>query len=81
MESKKIIHIHLKNQEFNGKTEFYFGSVPAVYEVLDERVLGMKSGTMGQYLWHRGGMYENDRCRIIVDSLVRKSNSRTTNKQ
>lgn len=76
MESKKVIHVQLKNQSFNDKSDFYFGSVAAVYETLNNYILGVKQSTLMQYLWQRGGEYENERCRISTGEILRKSSVR-----
>lgn len=80
MESKKVIHIQLKDQSFNGKSDFYFGSIAAVYETLNNYILGVKQSTLMQYLWHRGGEYENDRCKVSSGEIIRKTSARTQNR-
>lgn len=72
MESKKVIHVHLMNQSFNGRTDFYFGSVAAVYAVLNHYVLGVKYRTLMQSLRDNGGEFENARCRVTSGEIIRK---------
>ena len=42
MESNKIIHVHLIFE----KKDFYFGSISAIFEVLDANTVGMKKNTL-----------------------------------
>lgn len=77
MESNKVIHVHLKDQSLNGQSDFYFGSVAAVYEVLSHLILGVKQSTLMQYLWNRDGKYENARCKVITGELIRKTSARS----
>ena len=72
MESKKIVHVHLKDQEFNGKTDFYFGSIAAIYDLLPYYVIGVRYSSLENYLWHRGGSYENLRCQVTIGEIIRK---------
>lgn len=78
MESKKVVHVHLIDQEFNGKTDFYFGSIAAIYDTLPEYIIGMKKNSLMQYLWHRNGKYESNRVQVTVDEIHRKKNSRSS---
>lgn len=76
MESKKVIHVHLKDQSFNGKTDLYFGSVAAIYEKMNNYILGIKENYLNVCLLQNGGEYENDRCKITRGVLIRKTSIR-----
>ncbi len=80
MESKKVIHVHLIGQLFNGQTDFYFGSVAAVYETLNHRVLGIRQSSLMQSLWKSGGVYENPRCRVTSGKIIRKTRKNQTDR-
>lgn len=71
MESKKVIHVHLINQTFRERSDFYFGSVAAIYEVLNHYVLGVRYRTLAQSL-HDNGEFENARCRVTSGEMIRK---------
>lgn len=73
MESKKVIHVHLIGQSFNGQTDFYFGSVAAIYEKLTNDILGIRQNSLMQSLWKNKGRYENIRCRVTSGEIIRKS--------
>lgn len=45
----KIIHVELK-EPFQGKRNYYFGSVVAVFAVLPESVIGVKPTTVQRHL-------------------------------
>ena len=72
MESKKVIRIELKTQSVDGQNEFFFGSIAAVYDKLSAKHLGVTQKTMANYLWHRGGMYENELCKVTTGEIIRK---------
>ena len=78
MESKKVIHVHLIGQSFNGQTDFYFGSVAAIYDTLSHSVLGIKQRSLMQTLWKSDGVYENPRCRVIAGEIIRKTRKKQT---
>lgn len=69
MESKKIVHVHLK-EPYEGKEDYYFGSLRAIYTVLPEVVVGLRYKSLTAKKFSR---YENKRCVIIVDALIRNS--------
>lgn len=75
MESKKVIHIHLKNQKYNNKTDFYFGSVAAAYNLLGESAIGAKQNAVLTII-RTNGKFENSRCRIIRGEIERKKQNK-----
>ena len=80
MESKKIIHVHLIDQSFNGQTDFYFGSVAAIYDKLNHYVLGIRQRSLMQSLWKNRGMFENPRCRVNSGEIIRKTRNNQTDR-
>lgn len=76
MESSKVIYVHLKKKSINGQRDFFFGSIAAAYDTLDESLLGIKQSYLRNYLRDHGGQYKNDNCSIVVGVLVRKPSRR-----
>lgn len=72
MESRKVVHVHLIGQTFNGQTDFYFGSVAAIYGTLNPHILGIRYRSLVQSLSDNGGSYENARCRVASGEIIRK---------
>ena len=68
MESRKVVHVHL-HEPFEGKTDYYFGSLAAIYASLPEEVVGIKYKSLTAKKFSR---YENKRCVVIVDEIKRK---------
>lgn len=73
MESKRVFRVKLKGQSVDGQSEFFFGSVAAIYQRLTPRILGVAKSTMVTYLWRFGGQYENKLCKITSGEIIRKS--------
>lgn len=67
MESRKIVHVHL-NEPYEGKSDYYFGSLAAIYASLPEEVVGIKYKSLTAKRFSR---YENKRCVINVDEIKR----------
>lgn len=70
MESKKIYHVHL-HEPYNGKQDYYFGSMLAIYRHLPADVVGIKYVSLKSRKWTQ---YENKKCVIISDEIKRSSN-------
>lgn len=67
MESKKVIHVHLY-EPYEGKNDYYFGSIIAIYGTLPPEVVGIKYTSLcSKKLTH----YENKKCVINVDEIKR----------
>lgn len=75
MESKKVIHVHLKDKKYEGKTDFYFGSVAAAYESLGELQIGAKQYAVANII-RAEGWFENSHCRIIRGEIERKAQNK-----
>lgn len=67
MESRKIVHVHL-NEPYEGKSDYYFGSLAAIYASLPEEVVGIKYKSLTAKKFSR---YENKRCVVNVDEIKR----------
>lgn len=67
MESKRVYHVHLR-EPYNGKQDYYFGSLTAIYVNLPEDVLGVKYTSLKAKKFTG---YENNKCVIKVDQLIR----------
>lgn len=67
MESKKIVHVHLK-EPYEGKEDYYFGSLRAIYATIPEVVIGLTYKSLTAKKFSR---YENKKCVIIVDEFKR----------
>lgn len=70
MESKKIVHVHLK-EPYEGKEDYYFGSLRAIYATIPEVVIGLTYKSLTAKKFSR---YENKRCVINVDEIKRNPN-------
>lgn len=67
MEPKRIYHVHL-HEPYEGKCDYYFGAIVAIYGTLPPEVVGIKySSLTAKKLTH----YENKKCVINVDEIVR----------
>ena len=69
MESKKIVHVHLK-EPYEGKEDHYFGSLRAIYAIIPEVVIGLTYKSLTAKKFSR---YENKKCVIIVDEIKRNT--------
>ena len=67
MEAKKVIHVHL-HEPFEGKRDYYFGSIIAIYSTLPEAVLGIKYVSLTS---KKLTQYMNEKCIINVDNIIR----------
>lgn len=72
---QKVVHLHLKIPIGNG-SDFFFGSIKAMYEHLPDIDLGIKYKSLTNAL--RGqDFYENRRCTVRVGVLITKSQKKT----
>lgn len=67
MESKRVYHVHLA-EPYEGKQDYYFGSLAAIYSTIPENVLGVKYTSLTAKKFTG---YENKKCVIKVDELIR----------
>jgi len=70
----KVVHIKLK-EPHNGETEFYFGSLKAIYDSIPQYMVGIAYKSLTNAL--RGkSEYENKYCSIKVGMLKQKKQSK-----
>lgn len=65
----KVVHVHLIFE----KKDFYFGSLSAVFETLDEDRIGIKKSTLLHAKMEDGSVKMTKRARIVVSHLIRGS--------
>lgn len=70
----KVVHLHLKKPK-NGQSDFYFGSVLAIYSVLTREDMGAHYRTITQAIF-RSGTYENKKCVVRLGELIRKRHTK-----
>lgn len=63
----KVVHVHLIFE----KKDFYFGSLSAVFETLDEERIGIKKNTLMHAKMEDGTVKMTKRARIAVSHLLR----------
>lgn len=67
MEAKRIYHVRLY-EPFEGKTDYYFGSIKAIYATLTAEIVGVKYNSLTAKKLVR---YEGKKCVINVDEIRR----------
>lgn len=65
----KVIHVHLIFE----KKDYYFGSLSAIFEVLDESTIGIKKNTLLRYGLSDGSALPTSRAIIKQSHLIRTS--------
>lgn len=63
----KVIHVHL----FNGRKNYYFGSISAIYSKLTAEQVGMTKNTLLHAGLTDGGCVMTKRAMIIQSHLIR----------
>lgn len=70
----KVVHLKLK-EPHNGYTDFYFGSLKAVYDCIPQNKVGIAYKSLTNAL--RGkSEYENKHCTIKVGQLKQKTQAK-----
>ena len=64
---EKIIHVHLIFE----KKDYYFGSIAAIYTVLDANQVGVAYNTLRNARWREISVYQTPRAIIKQGSLIR----------
>lgn len=67
MREVKVIHVYLIFEKRN----YYFGSISAIYEVLDENIVGIKKSTLLHAELGEGGCVLTGRAIIRQSHLIR----------
>ena len=65
----KVIHVHL----LNGRKNYYFGSISAIYSVLTEEEVGVKKSSLLHAGLSDGGVILNKKAMIRQGELIRGS--------
>ena len=65
----KIVHVHLISE----RKDFYFGSLSAVFDTLEEDRVGIKKSTLLHAGLTDGSIKITKRARIVVSHLIRGS--------
>ena len=74
MATQKIVHLHMKIPT-DGNTDFYFGSIKAIFDSITEDYVGIKYKSLTNALRGRD-FYENKHCTVRVSSLITKQQSK-----
>ena len=70
----KVIHVQL----MNGRKNYYFGSIPAIYSVLTAEEIGIKQRSLERVGLSKGGVVLNRKACIRAGELIR---SKATKKE
>ncbi|MDL2305961.1 hypothetical protein LJC72_11595 [Bacteroides sp. OttesenSCG-928-D19] len=72
-----IYHLHFKDvrADDNGKQDYYFGSISAIYDCFDSLQIGIKASSLYNFNLdeHTNPLYENKKCIIRKSTLITKS--------
>jgi hypothetical protein len=63
----KVIHVHL----MQGRKNYYFGSIPAIYSVLTADDIGIKQSSLERVGLSKGGVVLNKKAVIQAGELIR----------
>lgn len=63
----KVIHVHL----IQGRKNYYFGSIPAIYSVLTAEEIGIKQCSLERAGLSKGGVVLNKKACIKAGELIR----------
>lgn len=79
MKRIKVVHVHLIFE----KKDFYFGSISAIFDVLDGNRIGIKKSTLLHAGMEDGNIKMTKRARIVVSHLIRgnKENDNSNKKK
>lgn len=73
MATQKIVHLHMKIP-IDNKTDFYFGSIKAIFDFVSEETIGIRYKSLTNALRGRD-FYDNKHCTVRVSSLITKLQS------
>ena len=74
MEAKKIVHLQFK-EPYNGETDFYFGSLKAIYDTVPIGAVGITYKSLTNATRGRNE-YENKKVLIRIGQIQRKTRGR-----
>ena len=75
MEAKKIVHLQFK-EPYNGETDFYFGSLKAIYDTVPIGAVGITYKSLTNATRGRSE-YENKKVLIRIGQIQRKTRGRS----
>ena len=70
----KVVHLKL-NEPHDGETDFYFGSLKAIYDAIPQSEIGIAYKSLTNALRGRD-FYENKHCTVRVSSLITKQQTK-----
>ena len=68
----KVIHVQL----MEGRKNYYFGSIPAIYSVLTAEDIGIKQHSLERVGLSKGGVVLNKKAIIRASELIRTKTNR-----
>ena len=68
----KVIHVHL----VQGRRNYYFGSIPAIYSVLTAEDIGIRQRSLERVGLSKGGVVLNKKAIIRAGELIRSKTSK-----
>ena len=68
----KVIHVQL----MEGRKNYYFGSIPAIYSVLTAEDIGIKRRSLERVGLSKGGVVLNKKAIIRASELIRTKTNR-----
>lgn len=74
MATQKIVHLHLKIP-IDNKTDFYFGSIKAIFDFVTEETIGIRYKSLTNALRGRD-FYNNKHCTVRISSLITKQQTK-----
>lgn len=75
MKIDKVYHVRLTS-EHNGKKDYFFGSLAAIYSILTPEIVGCKVENLWNKNLNIGDCYDSGKCTISVHELHKKSSNR-----
>lgn len=73
--SNKVVHLHFLSP-VDGKHDFYFGSLAAIYDKFTSDQIGISYNSLTTHQIGNGGNYMNKICIINVGYIYRKRQER-----
>lgn len=64
----KLVHLHL-HRPHNGRAEYYFGSVAAMFDAMNTNIVGVSPQTLRNYRFKDVEFYANKYCTIEIITL------------
>lgn len=74
-QQRKVIHVELK-QPYNGRRNYYFGSVAAIYDTLPTEIVGIGAGGLWNVFSTGSTKYVGGLATIREGRLLSKSTNR-----